>query len=145
MMKKILLILVGLFVLQNTIYADSEKRIAFSQLPTAAQQTVKNHFGKKQISVTKQEGTLKKSYEIMFADGDKIEFDSKGAWKEIKCRKASVPSALVPKAIATYIKKQYPKSRIREIEREGKQTEIKLSNGLDLKFDSKDRLIDIEK
>ncbi|MCR4583878.1 MAG: PepSY-like domain-containing protein [Prevotella sp.] len=114
-------------------------------MPTAAQQTVKTYFGKKQVSVTKQEGTLKKSYEVTFADGDKIEFDSKGTWKEIKCRKLSIPAVFVPKAIGDYVKQHYPKSRIREIDKKKNYTEIKLSNGLDLKFNNKYELIHIER
>ena len=141
---KILLLFCALFV-QATAFAGIDKPVTFEQLPVAAQQTIKKHFANRQIALAKVEVELiGKSYDVIFTNGDKIEFDGKGQWTDIDCKRSQVPAVLVPTAIAAFVKKNYPQATILKIERNRKTYEVELSNRLELEFDKSFRLIDID-
>lgn len=145
-MKKLLFLLVTLFFIQANVKADNDKLIQFTQLPQQAQKLVKSHFDKSAISVVKMEsGFFDKSYEVIFSNGDKLDFDKSGNWKEIDCRYGTLPQAVVPVAIRNYISKNYPDAKVVKIEKEDRgQIEVGLSNQLDITFDSKFNVIDID-
>lgn len=134
----------ALFV-QTAAFADLEKPVTLAQLPAAAQQTIKKHFADRQIAFAKVEmKVFGKTYDVIFTNGEKIEFDGKGQWRDIECRQSRVPAALVPAAIANYVKKNYPQTTILKIERDRRTYEIELSNRLELKFNNSFQLIDID-
>lgn len=134
----------ALFV-QTAAFADLEKPVTLAQLPAAAQQTIKKHFADRQIALAKVEiEVFGKTYDVIFTNGEKIEFDSKGQWRDIECRQSRVPVALIPAAIANYVKKNYPQTTILKIERDRRTYEIELSNRLELKFNNSFLLIDID-
>lgn len=85
-----------------------------------------------------------KSYDVIFTNGEKLEFDKSGDWTEVKCTASEVPSQIVPEAIRSYVKTNYPNEKILQIERDKKEYEIKLSNRWEIKFDSQFRVIDID-
>lgn len=134
----------ALFV-QTAAFADLEKPVTLAQLPAAAQQTIKKHFADRQIALAKVEiEVFGKTYDVIFTNGEKIEFDSKGQWRDIECRQSRVPDALIPAAIANFVKKNYPQTTILKIERDRRTYEIELSNRLELKFNNAFQLIDID-
>ncbi|MBR3123092.1 MAG: PepSY-like domain-containing protein [Prevotella sp.] len=141
---KIMMLFCALFV-QTAAFADLEKPVTLAQLPAAAQQTIKKHFADRQIALAKVEiEVFGKTYDVIFTNGEKIEFDSKGQWRDIECRQSRVPAALIPAAIANYVKKNYPQTTILKIERDRRTYEIELSNHLELKFNNAFQLIDID-
>lgn len=85
-----------------------------------------------------------KSYDVVFTNGEKVEFDKSGEWKEVRCRQSEVPTQIVPEAIRNYVKTNYPDARILQIEYDDNEYEIKLSNRWEITFDSKMRVIDID-
>lgn len=122
-----------------------EKAITLSQLPPAARQTIMTHFPGHKVSIAKVESELfSKTYTVIFTNGEKIEFDGKGRWEEVKCKRSAVPASLVPAQIARYIKANYPDCRILEIERDDEEYEVKLSNYIEVTFDDKFNVIDID-
>lgn len=145
-MKKLITLLLFLVALQTTIKADDDKPIEFSQLPQQSQQFIKQHFAKTSIALVKMEdGFFDKSYEVIFTNGDKVDFDRKGVWTDINCKYTEVPTASVPTQIKAYVSRNYPNIKIVKIEKDDKQRyEVELSNGIELKFDSKFNLIDID-
>ena len=145
-MKKLTFILVCLLTLcTTTACADNEKPIQVSQLPAAAQELISRHFAGSKVAMAKVEsGLASKSYEVVFADGAKLDFDGKGNWKEIDCKLAEVPEALVPAQIKNYVQANYPDAKVIKIEKDRKEYEVKLSNRMELKFDRNFRLIDID-
>ena len=138
--RNISLALVALFTVSTTAMADDDRPIDFSQLPQTAQATVKKHFASSEILYSTQDGIVFKTYDVMFANGDKIEFDSKGNWKDVETM-SGVPTAFVPVQIQNFVKKSYPGTKI---DRDARDYEIELSNGLDLKFNKSGRLIEID-
>ena len=87
---------------------------------------------------------LQKSYDVIFTDGNKVEFDKKGNWTEVNCKFSVVPQGIIPSPIQKYTATNYPDAKVLKIERDKTDYEVKLSNGWELKFDSKFNLIDID-
>ena len=137
--------LVCLVTFQVSAYADNDKPVNVTQLPVAAQQMIKKHFAKKTVALAKQEtGLFEKSYDVVFNNGEKIEFDRNGNWTEIDCKMSSVPAALVPAKISQYVKATYPGTKILQIEKDDNRYEVKLSNRLEVTFNKHFQVVDID-
>jgi len=114
-------------------------------LPDAAQQFLKQYFPKLEVSLAKEDVEITyKEYEVVLTDGTRIEFRSNGEWKDVDCKFSEVPAGIVPKQIVEYVKKNYPDVKIIQIDRDRRDYEVSLSNNLDLIFDMKFKLIDID-
>ena len=85
-----------------------------------------------------------KSYEVVFTNGSKVEFDGKGEWKDVNCKYTQVPDEIIPQKIKEYIAANFAGAKILEIERDSRDYEVKLNNGLELTFNLKFELIDID-
>ena len=128
----------------QVVMADNDKLITVEKLPQKAQEFVKTHFAKADVAFTKMEREfLDSSYEIMFVNGDKIEFDKSGNWKEIQCKRQSVPDAIVPAKIKAFIQENYPDAKVLQIEKDRYEYEVRLSNYGDLTFYLELNLIDM--
>ena len=136
-MKKILVIILAVLSLGVvTAKADNDRVITKDALPAKAQQFVNAHFASVKISYIKEDRDFfDRNYELVFADGSKIEFGRNGEWVDVDCRYNSVPQAIVPDAIKAYVKSNFPDVKIIEIERKRANHEVKLSNKLELVFD----------
>ena len=145
-MKKILFALVAFLSFGvSAVKADNDKIINKNELPAQAQQFINEHFNGVKLSYAKLERDfLENSYEVMLANGAKLEFSSKGAWEDVDCRYDEVPAAIIPQPIKEYIKSNYPGEKVLKIERERNRYELKLSNRLGLTFDENFRIIDID-
>ena len=125
-MKKLVVLFVSMLVLATTASAGNDKPIQVSQLPQTAQQFIKKYFGDRKVAFAKEESDFRKSYEIAFTTGDKIEFDRKGEWTDIDCKYSAVPAGIVPAQIVAYIAENYPDSQVVQIEKDSRSTEVKL-------------------
>ncbi len=124
---------------------DGDKAIPPGKLPKAALQTISAHLPGRKIAIAKVETELfSKSYTVIFTNGEKIEFDGRGRWTEVKCKRSAVPASLVPAQIAHYIRANYPDCRILEIERDDDEYEVKLSNYIEVTFNDDFEVIDID-
>lgn len=137
--------LLCLFVVSVNAVASNDKPIEVSQLPQAAQQILKKDFAKMKVALAKMEsGLFDTSYDIIFTNGDKVEFDRNGNWTELKCKYSQVPVRLIPAAISNYVKKNYPSAKILEIERDRSEYDVKLSTGMEITFNKKFQVTDID-
>lgn len=144
-MTKTFVALAVLLMASIVAFADTDKPIEVSQLPTAAQTTLKSYFSDRKVSLAKVESDLfDKNYDVIFTNGDKVEFNSKGEWTEVQCKQSQVPTGLIPAQISSHVKSNYPGTKIVEIERDSKEYEVKLSSGIELTFNKKFKLIDID-
>lgn len=131
--------------MQNCTSADNEKAITFEQLPANSQEFIKKHFSGIKVSYIKMEtGFFDKSYDVIFVDGSEIEFDKKGEWSDVDCKFTHVPEEIIPQQIREYIAEHYKGQKVKEIDRDKKDYEVKLSNDLELTFDLKYNIIDID-
>ena len=143
-MKKLIFLLVCVFSIQVAL-ADNDKPINFTQLPQAAQKFVKQHFPKAKIAFVKMETELfDKSYDVVFNNGDKLEFDKKGEWTEVNCKSTVVPAKVIPALIKKYVETNYPEAKVLSIERDRYDYEVKLSNFWEIKFDMNFNVIDMD-
>ncbi len=133
-----------MLVLATTASAGNDKPIQVSQLPQTAQQFIKKYFGDRKVAFAKEESDFRKSYEIAFTTGDKIEFDRKGEWTDIDCKYSAVPAGIVPAQIVAYIAENYPDSQVVQIEKDSRSTEVKLDNRMEIKFDKQYRVIEMD-
>lgn len=140
-----LVALLSLLVVSVSVFADNDKPISVNELPVLAQQVLNNSFkGKKVAMVTVETGLLDKAYDVVFADGAKIEFDKKGHWTNIDCGRSAVPAALIPAKIASYVKDTYDGKSIIKIDKDNKEYEIELSNGLEITFNKNFKVVEID-
>lgn len=134
-MKKLIILSVCLFALLGLAKADNDKPISLNELPQKSQKFIKQYFPKNEISYAKVEKEVwDKKYEVVFVNGEKIEFDKKGEWKEIDCKFSAVPETLIPSAIKKHLAEQYPQAKVIQIERDSKGYDVKLNNKLELKY-----------
>ena len=144
-MKKILALFVCLFVISAVACADDDRPIRFNQLPASAQEYVQKYFPQEKVALCKMESDLfNKKYEVIFTSSIKLEFYKNGDWKEIDCKYSAVPESVIPAAILRYVKANYPEYKIVKIEKDSRDYEAKLTNGIELKFDKKFNLINID-
>ena len=134
-----------LLVLVSVACTGQDRVISVGDLPKPARELLNEHFKDKQIAlVQKDKDGLRTNYDIVFSDGMKMEFDSKGEWTEIDGKPQAVPAAMVPKTIADYVAKTYPGARIQQIDRDRRGYEVELSNGLDVKFNKKLKVVSVD-
>lgn len=144
-MKKLAILLVCVFAVSTVAMADNDKPIQIGQLPTAAQTFITTHFKGNKVALAKQETELfDKSYDVIFTNGEKIEFDKSGEWTEVSCKINGVPAAIVPQGIKTYVESNYPDAKVMKIERNRHEIEVQLSNRWEITFDNQMRVIDID-
>ena len=140
-MKKLFALFIGLAALQTVACAD-DKPIALKDLPAAAQQFLQQYFPDVKATYAKVDNDLwGKNYDVLMADGSSVEFDKNGNWTDVSCKASQVPAAVIPQAIRNHVAQQHPDQRIVSIDRDSKDYEVKLSNGVELKFDLKFNLI----
>lgn len=145
-MKKLFLLVLALFSLSVVnVKADNDRVITKEQLPAASQKFIATYFGGLKISYVKEErDLLNKNYEVVFADGTKLEFLRNGDWKEVDCRYSQVPADIIPAQIKKYVNEHYAGEKILQIDRDHNDYEVKISNRLELTFDKKFNIVDID-
>ena len=131
-MFKKLMTLIAVAILIPTALSAEGKLIPFDSLPGEAKKFVKDYFPTLKVLQVKAEYD---EYDVKLTDSVNLEFDRDGNWKEIKCRRSSVPDAVVPVLILSYIKGNYPNIPIIQIERSKWGYELELAGDLELEFD----------
>ena len=146
-MKRILLTLVAIFSVGVFVaVADNDKVINKNQLPAQAQQFINTHFAGVELTYAKQERDIfGRSYEVMLANGAKLEFTSNGTWEEVDCRYGEVPADVVPAEIKKYVDEKFAGEKVVGIERHRNEIEVRLSNRFELTFNKDFKLVDIDK
>lgn len=133
---KRMMFLICMFLMMGTTYsmAGDGYVVGVQQLPTTAQEVMTKCFADKTILTILKE---RNEYEVIFNNGEKIEFNKKGEWTEVSCHTTQVPDILIPNPIKMRIMADFSNTRIVKIDRSrnGKKYEVKLSNGLEVEFD----------
>ena len=150
-MRKITLTLCVIIASATTLFATSlystaeDKPITYDKLPAGAQDFISQHFAEEEVShAILDRDVISIDYRVAFLSGTKLEFNSKGEWKEVDTRNGIVPSALVPQQITEYVKANYPNQEITEIKRNHYYTEVTLKSGLELTFNRGYQLVDVD-
>lgn len=137
-MKKLFVVLLGLLTLN--VFASNDRPITFKELPQKAQTFITTHFSGVEVLSAR----VNDDYEVYLANGTKVEFTLKGEWKEVKCPGSKVPDAIIPSAISTYVKANFPNNTIIKIEKKYSGYEVELNNDMELKFDKNGNFIGMD-
>lgn len=146
-MKKLTISWVAMALLAASVpaFAGNDRPIKVGELPAVSRQFIETHFSGAEVSYAKvDEDWTDKEYKVVFADGTTLEFAKDGAWKEVDCKDRAVPAGIVPPQIREYVAKNFPGRHVTSIEQGRRDYEVELDNGVDLKFDLKFRLTDID-
>ena len=146
-MKKLTIIFASLAIMASSVpaFAGNNRMITVGELPTVSQQFLKTHFSGVDVSYAKvDEEMFDKDYKVVFVNGSTVEFAKDGQWKEVDCKYAEVPAAVVPQQIRNYVTQHFAGRKIVGNDRDRRDYEVKLDNGIDLKFDLKFRMIEID-
>ena len=72
---------------------------------------------------------------MLLTNATEIDFDNRGNWIEVDCKKAAVPATIVPDFVKEYMKANgYHSEFVTQIERDHKGYEVELNTDLSLKF-----------
>lgn len=146
-MKKFTILLAATALMASSVpaFAGNDRPITVGELPASSQQFIKAHFAGVEVSYAKvDEELFDKDYKVVFVNGSKIEFAKDGQWKEVDCKYGEVPAAVVPQQIRDYVTNHFAGRKVVGIDRDRRDYEVKLDNDVDLKFDLKFRLIEID-
>lgn len=125
-------------------FAD-DKPIDFDRLPTAVREYVKINFpGVKPLYAIVDDDFFRPDYKVVLSSGVKMEFKHGGDLEKIECREGAVPASILPAQISEYVASHYPESYVKEYEVDKHSYEVKLSNGLELKFSTSFYLVEID-
>lgn len=136
----LLLSLTSLFACNDKITKDT------NVLPELSRRFFSEHFAGIPVSHIQidKDFLLIDSYDVILTDGTNVEFNRKGEWEEVRRHGAAIPSAIIPDFIRKYVLQHYPSATIVAISRDRRDYEVDLDNRLELKFDLKGNLIEID-
>ena len=147
-MKKIIII-AALFI-GFAFCTTSCSKEASAQTQISINNFVATYFPNEEVIATIRDGF---DYDVTLSDYTQIEFDGnivgkKLEWDEINCKHStvytSVPASLVPTEIADHVSQLHSEQRIVKIAKDFRGWEIELSNGIEIEFDSKFRIREID-
>lgn len=150
-MKRVTATLLAIIATATTAFATSlymiseDKPVSYDKLPAEAKSFIDNNFANEEIShIILDRDVISVDYNVTFTSGTKLEFNSRGEWKEVDTRNSTVPAAIIPQGIAEYVKKNYPNREITEIKRNHTYTEVTLNGGLELTFNKNYQVVDVD-
>lgn len=142
-MKKIFALVTVVLTSLQIINAD-DRPVTFNQLPAPAQEFITANYPDEKISyATKDDDFILPDYNVMLANGVKIQFEHSGALEKIESR-AGIPVELIPFQIRDYVKIHYPDAIFVEYEIGKRSYDVKLSNRLEVKFNKNFNVIEID-
>ena len=143
-MKRILILFVGFFAFAALINAD-DKPVTFDQLPELAKTFVKTNFASAKVLYSSvDDDIVAPDYEVILDNGFEIQFKNDGRLESIDANMGNIPEAIIPAQIKTYVKTNYPNVTYKEYEVGARSYEVKISNGLELTFNSDFKVIEID-
>ena len=111
----------------------------------AITQFVEQHFPKATVQMVMPD---EDDIDVVLNDNTKIEFKLNNEWKKVDCEHSttftSVPATLVPEQIVAYVSSNFPGAIIKKLEKKFMGWEIELNNGLEVKFNNKFKVMEID-
>lgn len=144
MMKILMMVICCMLSCNMAANAGNDMPISVNALPAKAQTLLSIHFGKQKVMLATVEGVVSKSYDVVLKNGTKLEFDKKGNLTEVECKQGTVPYRLIPQAIKNYLKANYPRQTVKKLEIKKNEYEVELANGLELTFNNRFQLVDMD-
>ena len=141
-MKKILFVMSVVLISMACVAED--RPVVYEQLPAPAKEFINaNYPGEKVSYIVVDDDIVKPDYTVRLANGVEIQFENSGALEKISAR-SGVPAAVVPVQIADYVKANFPDAVVVEYEIGRRDFSVDLSNGLELRFNGKFKLVELD-
>lgn len=137
------MVVCSVVLFNTTACADKNKPIQVNELPAKAQTVLTTHFSGQKVALTIKENGFD-GYDVVLQNGTKLEFDRKGNLTEVDCKQGTVPAKLIPQPIKSYVQTNYSGQNIKKMEIDKNEHEVELSNGLDITFNKRFQVIDID-
>lgn len=143
-MKKYFVLIVSALLL--SVFANADERpAAFDRLPEQARTFINNHYKVSDVmTVLKDDSLIRPDYKVYLTHGVCIEFDYNGSLEKISSNEAPIPADVIPTQIKDYVARHYPDATFMEYEVDHRHYEIKLSNRVELSFNKKFNLIEVD-
>lgn len=125
---------------------DDDEPILETALPQTAKSFVQQYYSNTMVAgVTKDKDNGQVEYEVLFANGHKVTFDSAGQWIDVDAPTGqAIPNGIAPTKISDYVASNYAGYSINEISKERYGYDVDLTSGLDLVFDTDGNFVRID-
>lgn len=128
-----------------TLAKADDKPATYDQLPAAAKTFIAENYSADQISyITVDDDIILPDYTVMLQSGVKIEFENNGSLSKISSSQNGIPAEIIPVQIRDYVRRNYPDAAYVSYEIGRNSYEVTLSNRLELKFNSRFALVEID-
>jgi hypothetical protein len=142
-MRKALAIALFISIVLTNTSCNSDKKTVFMN------NFVHTYFPNMEIIASIKDGF---GYDVTLSDYTQISFDGnlfgKLDWDEVDCRHANtnttVPAALVPAEITNLVNKLHGSQSIAKIAKDDRGWDIALTNGIELEFDKRFNVVDMD-
>lgn len=120
------------------------------ELPQNSQEFIAAHFANENLTSVQIEDNWMPwdnddKYEVYFSSGLELTFNKAGEITEIEAAKdQNIPAAALPAEIKSYVSSNYQDAAITSWERDGKDQDVELSNGVDLEFDKSGKFLRVD-
>lgn len=142
-MKKIMTLAIATFAI-SVMASCMEKPVAFDQLPSAAKTYINTNFeGDKVVFASIDDDLIRPDYDVRLASGTELQFSNSGALEKVSSRQG-ISADLIPQSIRDYVTAHFPSAGYREYEIGRRTYEVTLTNGLELKFNSVFRVVEVD-
>ena len=145
-MKRLYVLLTMGMLFVATAFAHDIISRNVNDLPAQARTTLNKHFSGKKVSYIKIDKEIFQSttYEVKLENGMEVKFDSKGNWTEVDGNHRPIPAIFIPQQIKETANDMFPNTPIVKIEKDHRGWEIELSNDVDIKFDKKFNIREVD-
>jgi hypothetical protein len=143
-MKKIFVTIAFALASLSIMHAD-DKAVTFNQLPKKAQEFIRQYYPNEKVSYASvDDDIIAPEYQVALVGGIMLQFESSGKLDNIETRNGNIPAGIIPERIAATAKEHFPDAIIIGYDIDRKSYEIKLSNRMEMTFDSHFNLVEID-
>ena len=142
-MKRIIISAVAVLAI-SVMASCKDKLVTFAQLPEVARTYINTNFpDDKVVAVTVDDDLIRPDFDVRLSSGVELQFEHDGSLEKVASRNG-ISADLIPAAIREYVSENFPAAGYREYEIGRKKYEVKLTNGLELKFNNNFQLIEVD-
>ena len=143
-MKKLTLLLIGLFLSASFAWAEGEKQeIQPEKLPKFSHGIIQSYFPGSQVVTACKEKINNAAYEAVLDNGVIIQFDKDGQWCMVDCGTEAVPANMVHGKVKMYMAQKGIDTSIVKMEKDKKGNyTYYLSDTTELHFDNQFRFME---
>lgn len=143
-MKRTLITLALVLVTFAIVKAD-DRPVTFNQLPLAAQTFINTNYPDEKVAfATVDDDFIRPDYHVALVSGVMLQFEHGGSLEKIETRNGNIPAGIIPFQIIDMVKQYYPEAQITEYEIGKRSYEVKLSNRMEMKFNTKFQIIELD-